>query len=420
VRVILSIVASDSPHTPTLVTDDKILLIVDDETSILKSLERELAPWVRAKDMRIMTATSAAEAERIVERKGDRVCLLLSDVRMPGGNGPDLIERVHRDHPDIIALLLTAFAELPELIKAVRAGAFAYILKPWDPAYLQSELEKALRVYELQELERKHLRHIEEDLRWAGELQHALFCGALPLTPRVSFNAVYLPLPEFKCSGDYLDVIAHDENRSTMLVGDVAGHGVRAALVASFLKALVGAAFLNSALDNDTVRLSAVLAGLNATLCQSLPASLGMMITLGALTIDTLRGEVVVASAGHPPALLIRDGRAHALPVEGVALGGNATSVYAERRIRIQNGDKLVLYTDGLVESADGSLAEKTNLLARAAESHAGGGDLADFLVSTLRPGAGFNDDVAVVTAAVLMPPSAGVVPEAEAAAPSL
>lgn len=396
---------------------EKVLLLVDDEASILKSLQRELAPWVRANGLRVITAGSAAEAENLIAREGSAVCLLLSDVRMPGGSGPELIERVHRDHPDIIALLLTAFAELPELIKAVRAGAFSYILKPWDPEYLQSELDKALRVFLLREQERQHRHRIEEDLRWAGELQQALFCGPLPVTPHASFSAVYLPVPEFKCSGDYLDVITHDENHATMLVGDVAGHGVRAALVASFLKALVGDAFLNPPLENGTIRLNELLADLNTTLCQSLPESLGMMITMGVLSIDAERGELAVASAGHPPALLIRDGRAHALPVEGVALGGNAESKYATRRIRIKNGDRLVLYTDGLVESVEGSLSESTEKLARAAESHTGAGSLADFLVGALRPAQGYTDDVTVVTALLTLAAGASGDPGSETSA---
>ena len=396
---------------------EKVLLLVDDETSILKSLQRELAPWVRANGLRIVTATSAAEAEHVIEREGSAVCLLLSDVRIPVGPGRELIERVHRDHPDIIALLLTAFAELPELIKAVRAGAFSYILKPWDPEYLQSELEKALRVFLLREQERQHRRRIEEDLRWAGELQQALFCGPLPSTPHATFSAVYLPVPEFKCSGDYLDVITHDENRATMLVGDVAGHGVRAALVASFLKALVGDVFLHPPVDTGAIRLSEMLADLNATLCQSLPESLGMMITLGAMSIDTARAELAIASAGHPPALLIRDGHAHTLPVDGVALGGSAASKYTMRRIRLKDGDRLVLYTDGLVESVDSPLSQSTEILSRAAESYTGAGDLADYLVSTLRPPQGYVDDVTVVTAALSLAVDAARDPVGETSA---
>jgi len=67
---------------------EKVLLLVDDEASILKSLQRELAPWVHANGLRVITAGSAAEAENLIAREGSAVCLLLSDVRMPGGSGP--------------------------------------------------------------------------------------------------------------------------------------------------------------------------------------------------------------------------------------------------------------------------------------------------------------------------------------------
>jgi sigma-B regulation protein RsbU (phosphoserine phosphatase) len=380
---------------------EKALLLVDDEAAILKALQRELGQWARSRGLRILTAGSAAEAERIVAQEAGAVCLLVSDVRMPGRSGPDLLQSVRAAWPDIIALLLTGFAELPELIKAVGAGAFSYILKPWDPDYLKAELEKALAVFLLRDQERGHTRRIEEDLRWAGELQTALFCAPLPNDGLVEFGSVYRPLSEFKCSGDYLDVAAYGENLYTMLVGDVAGHGVRAALIASFLKALVGAALIDPPMKKGIVRLDDLLGSLNNRICGSLPETLGMMITLGAAAVDASRGELAVASAGHPPLILLRDGSAHALRVEGLPLGAQPGSRYAMRRFRLSDGDVLVLHTDGLLERKGEAIGVGEQRLAAALEKDGSKGGLAERLVAAMTPDEGYADDVTVVTAAV-------------------
>jgi sigma-B regulation protein RsbU (phosphoserine phosphatase) len=383
---------------------EKALLLVDDEASILKALQRELAQWARSRGLRILTAGSAEEAETVVAKEAGAVCLLVSDVRMPGRSGPDLVQSVHAAWPDTIALLLTGFAELPELIKAVRAGAFSYILKPWDPEYLKAELEKALAVYLLRDQERSHNRRIEEDLKWAGELQTALFCAPLPTGGRVEFGSVYRPLSEFKCSGDYLDVVAHAGDLYTLLVGDVAGHGVRAALVASFLKALVGAALIDPPMEKGIIRLDTVLDGLNDRICGSLPESLGMMVTLGAAAVDASRGELAVASAGHLPLILLRGGRAHPLRVEGLPLGARPGTRYTLRRFRLSDEDMLVLHTDGLLERKGEAIGVGERRLADTLEKDGSMQGLAERLVAAMTPDEGYADDVTVVTAAVSLP----------------
>jgi phosphoserine phosphatase RsbU/P len=387
---------------------DKALLLVDDESSIRVALQRELRDWAAARGLRILTADSVDAAEKVMAAEAGAVCLVLSDVRMPGKSGLDLVHFLHGAYPDTIALLLTGFAELPEIIKAVEEGAFSFLLKPWDPAYLKAELEKAWAVYTLREQARVHTRHLEEDLRWAGELQQALFGGPMADVGGIRFSSTYRPQPELKCSGDYIDVFAYDGGRCTILVGDVAGHGVRAALVATFLKALVGAAFVDPPVTKGIVRLDSVFARLNDRICGSLPASLGMMVTLAACTIDPSRAELTVASAGHPPALLRRGGRARPIVAEGVVLGAQVGAQYPLRSVRLVDGDLLVLYTDGLTERAGETVGEGEQRLIAAVESETVDAGLAGRLAERLCPSGGFADDVAVLTASIGLPAGSG------------
>ena len=181
---------------------EKALLLVDDEATILKALQRELLQWARAKGLRILTAGSAEEAEAVIAREAGAVCMLVSDVRMPGRSGPDLIQSVHAAWPDTIALLLTGFAELP---RAHQGGAGRRVLlhpEAVGPGVPQGGAGEGARRFSPQDGRGADSRRIDEDLRWAGELQTALFCAPLPAGGRVEFGSVYRPLSEFKCSGD--------------------------------------------------------------------------------------------------------------------------------------------------------------------------------------------------------------------------
>ncbi len=201
--------------------------------------------------------------------------------------------------------------------------------------------------------------------------------------------------------GDHVDVLTHDGGRFTLLVGDVAGHGVRAALVASFLKALVGALFVDPPVVEDLIRLDTVLERLNERICGSLPGSLGMMITLGACTIDTVRGTLAVSSAGHPAALLRRAGKTQALGARGIPLGTQAGSRYEMNSVPLADGDLLVLYTDGLIERKDVAIGEGEKRLVAAVEAETADEGLAARLASALEPVGGYEDDVAVLAASI-------------------
>ena len=74
---------------------------------------------------------------------------------------------------------------------------------------------------------------------WAGELQRTLLHAEPAQDPGLSVSATYLPLPELQCGGDYYEIVSVSPRQTLFLIGDVGGHGIRAALVAAMLKAIV-------------------------------------------------------------------------------------------------------------------------------------------------------------------------------------
>ncbi len=119
------------------------VLVVDDEEQALKYFNKAYS-----NDFRVITAPSAGHALEILERAGEQVGVLITDQRMPGQSGVDLLGRVRRDWPDIIRIITTAYSDLGSAIEAVNSGGvFRYITKPWNLRELRGVLLRAMEFY---------------------------------------------------------------------------------------------------------------------------------------------------------------------------------------------------------------------------------------------------------------------------------
>jgi two-component system probable response regulator PhcQ len=122
------------------------ILYVDDE-------ERSLTNFARAfeEQFRILTASTAQDALKMLEEKGDEIGLLMTDQRMPGEKGVWLLERARQLRPHIIRILVTAYADMDAAISAVNSGAiYKYVSKPWDPPQLELTLKRGLEFFIVQ------------------------------------------------------------------------------------------------------------------------------------------------------------------------------------------------------------------------------------------------------------------------------
>jgi two-component system, probable response regulator PhcQ len=122
------------------------ILYVDDE-------ERSLTNFARAfeEQFRILTASNAQDALKIIEEKGGEIGLLMTDQRMPGEKGVWLLEHARQLRPHIIRILVTAYADMDAAISAVNSGAiYKYVSKPWDPPQLELTLKRGLEFFIVQ------------------------------------------------------------------------------------------------------------------------------------------------------------------------------------------------------------------------------------------------------------------------------
>jgi two-component system, probable response regulator PhcQ len=148
------------------VSPDKILF-VDDEPMALKYFERLVSPLAP-----VITATSVEQGKAILRERAGEIAVLVSDQRMPGAHGNELLSFAREHHPRIVRMLTTAYSELGEAIEAINSGEiYRYITKPWDMGSLHADLRNALELAELRN-ERDHL--VREKLH----VQHQQLLGS--------------------------------------------------------------------------------------------------------------------------------------------------------------------------------------------------------------------------------------------------
>jgi two-component system probable response regulator PhcQ len=122
------------------------VLYVDDEEKSLKYFARAFAD-----EFRILTAANAQDGFKLLEQHKDEIGLLMSDQRMPGEKGVQLLEKARQLRPRIVRILATAYSDMEAAIAAVNTGAiYKYVMKPWDPPQLEATLKRGLEFFIVQ------------------------------------------------------------------------------------------------------------------------------------------------------------------------------------------------------------------------------------------------------------------------------
>jgi sigma-B regulation protein RsbU (phosphoserine phosphatase) len=238
------------------------------------------------------------------------------------------------------------------------------------------------------ERERK-LLDVEHELETARRIQKSILPRHLPNIPGLQLAARYEPMTAV--AGDFYDFLPAADGRAvTILVADVSGHGVPAALIAAMLKVAFGAQAEHA---RDPAR---ILTNLNAILAEQLD---DQFVTAACAFLDLEAGRITYAGAGHPPALLVHsNGEISELGENGLMLGPFRQAVYGNVTAPFATGDKLVLYTDGIIEATVAGQQFGLDRLKDFARHPSGFSTFADRLIAAVT-GPIREDDLTVVVA---------------------
>lgn len=375
-------------------SDTPVVMIVDDEPMVIRSLESLLQLET---EYRISSYQSPVAAlDRLKETPVD---IIVSDFMMPDMNGLEFLREARSLHPDVPRIMLTGYADKENAIQAINeVGLFHYVEKPWDNDYLKMVIRNGLEQRSLRAVLKRRIRELDlttrradrlheeasllqDELDQARGLLHELLPGSLP--SHGPFELAVHFQPAMQIGGDFYDTLPLAGNRRAVLLADLTGHGIKAALSTALLK------FAFSRFSGKDVGPTRILEGINSVLHDGLPSGVFAAAALVVIDIDSPRYHIANAGAPHPLLLRRSSRKIERVFAEGLLLGVAGADEFPDVEVTVvepRPGDGLLLMTDGVTETelgddrhyGDGSLQEclraaldKTGEdLLRALESH--------------------------------------------------
>jgi sigma-B regulation protein RsbU (phosphoserine phosphatase) len=318
--------------------EEKILL-ADDNPANLQMLFQVLQKRVGGK----LLVAKDGETALAIARKA-RPDLILLDIMMPGTDGYEVCRRLKADPAtrSIPVIFLSALDETADKVKGLQLGAVDYVSKPFQAEEVIARVNTHLTIHRLSREAREQRDRLEHELKVVSELQRELLPERLPCLCGLKL-AVHYDTSRY-AGGDYYDIVELAEDRCGLLVADSEGHSAPATVMMAMTCALFRSC------PNLHDRPERVLDFINTQLCKVNKKS---FVTALYAVYDRGRRNLRVARAGHPLPILFRpaEGKARQLPCNGVfMLGFDLYDQIPVTEIRLEPGDRVLLYTDGVPE----------------------------------------------------------------------
>jgi sigma-B regulation protein RsbU (phosphoserine phosphatase) len=320
--------------------DKQVILLVDDTPANI-----HIAQAILRDEFSIRVATSGVKALELVKIE-PLPALVLLDIEMPGMDGYEVCNHLKANPQtrDIPVIFLTAKTESEDETRGFEVGAVDYVHKHFSPMVVKARVRTHLTLRATSKQLALQLLAINNELEMAREIQLAILPRETPKIRGLDIAARYLPMSSV--AGDFYDFIIVDEQHVGILIADVSGHGLPAALIASMLQVALTAQLAHASEPGS------VLAGLNRALCGKFR---NHFVTAAYVFVDMEKNSIRYAGAGHPPLLLWRASTRSTSEVvqNGLLLGHFPDETYSVLQVPVAAGDKAVLYTDGILEASN-------------------------------------------------------------------
>lgn len=268
--------------------------------------------------------------------------IVLLDTVLPGTSAFQVCEKIRKRYSlyELPIIIITSKHRTQEILTAFRIGANDYLSKPFNKDELIARISNLIALKKSVE-EHNEFVMIKHEIRLAHEIHSSVVVQDIPRIKNMDIAYAYIPTREM--GGDFYDVIKIDEDKTGIMIADVTGHGIPAALVCAMLKM----AFANN--KEYAQHPAVLLTKLNKDLSNNIKEN---YITAAYALIDTKNKTVTVSSAGHwSPLLIKKHGSIFNNWVKGFPIGWIEDGTYEETTTTYSTGDKFLLYTDGIIEA---------------------------------------------------------------------
>ena len=375
--------------------EKRVVLLVDDAPANIQVVNSILKD-----DYRVRIATNGAKALDLAS-SSPAPDLILLDIMMPEMDGYEVCTRLKAASQtrDIPVIFLTGKIEAEDETRGFQVGAVDYIHKPFSPPVVKARVETHLMLRDAREQLARQLSALNAELEMARQIQLSILPHETPQIDGLEIHARYVPMSSV--AGDFYDFIVVDPQHVGILVADVSGHGLPAALIASMLQVAL------SAQHSHASKPQKVLSGLNQALCGKFQSN---FVTAAYLFVDLAKRVLQYAGAGHPPMLMWSESSrtVREISENGMVLGLFPEAGYGSVEVEVGAGDRCLLYTDGIVEAPNSSSEQFGNDRLKEfleSNSHIAGNQFAEKLLeklagwSELQAGETHSDDITVLTA---------------------
>ena len=330
----------------------KKILVVDDEPDLEPLILQRMRRNIRRGEYEFVFARDGIEAlEKLAEDK--EIDMVVSDINMPRMDGLTLLQQIQEVSPDIRAIIISAYGDMENIRTAMNRGAFDFVTKPLDFQDLRLTIQRTLQHLEewrdaLQS--RDQLVALQNELDVANNIQQSVLPASFP--EDADYQIFGSMKPARNVGGDFFDVQILRDGKIGLVIADVSDKGMPAALFMMSSRMLLKGAGQRFERPGDALE------EVNNLLDAENEAA--MFVTLFYAIYNTSTSEFHYANGGHNEPIIVHpDGSTTIIPpTGGTALGIIPGIEYGENTIKLESGDTVILYTDGITEAfnAEGEL----------------------------------------------------------------